>query len=183
MKKIIAVTLCLSVFLLGFKGDEKEFNYDKKTGIASVAGTEVFKIEEMKSATLPGMKDLSIKNISGKELMYLKIDGYKDPQKVEAANPEGKEFYIQINFMNDGTTTEINFYMRNKKIAEIINDAKLIVNGELDVEAQKRFIMINGNRFTKRRDEINNANKVIIIDNSNNQPPPPQNGLNIHIGN
>lgn len=169
------------LILMNFTMNAQDMDYDKKTGIVTAGGVEQFKMEEIKSPTFYGMDDIFIKNTAGKELMFLKMDEYNDPQRVSSSNTNGREIYIQINFLNDATTAEVNYYVRNKKIAELIYDAKLIVNGEIDPEAQKKFIMVHGNRFTKRRNEISNNNKVIIIDNSNNQPAAPRNGLNINI--
>ena len=173
---IMLVALTCSSFALY----SQEFTYDKTTQIVSDGTTNLFKLESVKSSTNYGFEDFFIKNMDGTDLIYIKVDEYNDPKKVSNSSPNGRTIYFEVTFLNDNTKAEINHYARNKKVAEIIYLAKLIVNGQLDTEAQNKFIMVNGTRFSKRRDEINNKNNTIII-NNNTQPEPSGNSININI--
>ncbi|NTW33235.1 MAG: hypothetical protein HGB12_11540 [Bacteroidetes bacterium] len=163
---IMFVVLTCSSFTLY----SQKCTYNKTTQIVSDGTGNLFKLESVKSSTIYGAVDFFVKNLDGKDLIYLKVDEYKDPQKVTDATPEGRMIFFKVTFLNNNTSAEINYYLRNKKVAEILYQAKLIVNGQLDVEAQNKFVIVNGNSFSKRRDEIYNNNTIIINNNTQLTP-------------
>jgi hypothetical protein len=167
--------LILSSFIIAKSGDEKA-EYTRKTGEVTKGGNLLFYLDEIKGKQY----EFSLKNASKKELMYITFDHFVDPNSptLPGSNAPNQVNYYKLLFFNNNKTAEIRSESP-KNLARTIDDNKLIVNGEIDTIAQARFIIINGNEFSKKRDRIiNNGNTIII----NNQAPP-SNGMNFHIGN
>lgn len=174
MKKLIVLIVLFLGFFNSFSQEKAEFEFDKKTNTALENGKAIYTVEKTGGF---GSGEFSVKNIEGKELIYIRFSKFKDEKEIKSSNPEGNVSFSEFVFSNSSSTAEMSTLLSSKNFAKIIYENKLIVNGQLDPSAEERFIKIKGNDFSKRRDA--GSNKVIIIDNSNQAP---RNGVNINIG-
>ena len=161
-----------------FAGDD--CSYDKKTNLVTSGDGNTFYCIPTKSATEQGATDFFIRNSKDEDLIYIKMVTFKDPQQIQASNPNGNVFYYEVYFLKDSVVAEMKFIYRNSKVAEFICESKLIKQDKIVKVAEGRFVMVNGSRYSARRREINEANHAPVI--INNYPSTPsQPGINIHI--
>ncbi len=178
---IILIVLGLSSFIMPFS-DGTKIKYNKKTGEVSKGDVVQFYMEGIKGSAYV----YSVKNLDRKELMYITL---KDAQSATNANLSPgmaltnnmPGYYYRVLFFNNKTTAEFSF-VTSGRLAETILENNLIANNAVDTIAQNRFILINGNEFSKRVENQNN-DQIIINKNQNNQPYPSRNGIKISIGN
>lgn len=161
MKQYFLAITCLlmaagSTFAQGKskKGDD-EFVFDKKAGtVTDLSGKTLFNIDYVKSVTSPGVDDYYFKNADGKMLVVFKFTSYKDPRLVSQTNTNGTQNYYEIKFFSEPVQESECQYMFLKALVSMVYNKQLIVDGALNPEKVKEFIVINGNTFSRRRAEL-----------------------------
>ena len=126
-----------------------------KKGIVLVNDVPVFELIVTDNAN-----SIQVNNLEGKELVYFKGFDFYDSQEITGGNPKGRVVYYEITFMNDKRQCEINVPGMRKAFAKFIVENNLVVDGEINVEAEDRVILLNGNKFSERR---KNSTTIIIV--------------------
>jgi hypothetical protein len=108
--------------------------------------------------------DFTIKSLDGKEQIYLKYMEFYDPHEVSSANPKGTVNYFEVTFLNSGGKCEVMTAANKKGVAKIIVENNLLKDNAVDPDAEKKFIMINGTKYTEQKKSLEGP-KVIIIQN------------------
>ncbi len=173
MKYLLLVTLLVMEFL-SFAKDKASIEI--KEDSVFVDGKVYFVFEKVKY--LPGTFNYFIKDLSGKKLAFLKFNDYNDPKEISSANPEGRETYYEVTFLESSQKAEIPAYARQIKMAEFIVKQNIVQNGTISKDSELEFILINGTPYSKKREEMNGGNTIII---NNNSTPVTRNGININI--
>lgn len=160
MKKYILAFTCLFMAVsAGFaqgkaKKGEDEFIFDKKAGtVTDLAGATLFNIEYVRSVTT-NADDYYFKNAEGKMLIVFKFVSFRDPRLISQANPNGNQNYYEIKFFSDPVQESECQYMFLKGLVKLVYEKQLIQAGALNMEKVKEFIIINGNTFSRRREEL-----------------------------
>ncbi|MES2593000.1 MAG: hypothetical protein V4608_14050 [Bacteroidota bacterium] len=166
----------LSSFINVYGGEK--IIHNTKTGEVH-KGDEVLFYMDVKNYAF-GLGDYSVKNLAKKELFYVKHEHYTTSTSAVPAGQidPNKVSYFKILFFNNNKTVEIPITTNGNLARSFIKDG-LIVNGDLDTLAQARYILINGNEYSKTRYGSNNNNGNTIIINT--PPPANSNGFNLHI--
>lgn len=105
----------------------------------------------------------TLKSLTGTELGYFNLQEFNDPKQVSNANSNGRVTYFEVTFFNDGRQCEINAITTKKAVAKEIVENNLVKENAIDVEAESKFILINGSKFSERRKALGGT--VIIINN------------------
>ena len=108
--------------------------------------------------------DYTVKSLDGNEQIFFKFLEYNDPNEVNSGNRQGRVTYFQVSFFNSGGKCEIGVPATKKAVAKSIVENGLIKDNAVDPDAEKKYILINGTRFSQRRNQLAGP-KVIIIDN------------------
>jgi hypothetical protein len=123
--------------------------YDKKTNEVSVAGEHVFNIIR----TCYNGQDcyFDVFDLSGKKVIRINFLSFRSPVEVTNNNPTGNVDYLEFIFLDSGKKAESSIApFHPKRVAAIIVNNNLIINGELNEEAMDEFILTNGTRFSER---------------------------------
>ena len=105
----------------------------------------------------------TLKSLTGTELGYFNLQEFNDPKAANNANSNGRVTYFEVTFFNDSRQCEINIPATKKSVAKEIVENGLVKENAIDVEAESKFILINGSKFTERRKALGGT--VIIINN------------------
>lgn len=106
--------------------------------------------------------DYVVKSLDGKEQIYLKLLDYNDPSKVNQSNPTGRETYFEVTFLGSEQKCEVDAPGGKKWTAKIIVDNQLLKGNEVDAAAEKKFILINGTKFSERKRALGGPDVIII---------------------
>jgi hypothetical protein len=161
MKKILLVTLLLSVFTVSFG---QKVKIKKKT--IYVDGMEYMSYDkELDGSSII----LTFYDLRGEEISYATGYEYFDPQQMDNASPEGRVYYFQISFEGSDEFCEISATLNNKKkIAKMFYKANILVDGKLNSENAKKFVKKKRKKHSariKQIEESNNRGTTIIINN------------------
>ncbi len=151
-KNILLLAFTLFSLALSF-GQKEKISIDKK--IVSVNGVPVFELDVTDNAN-----SIKVSNLDGKELIFFKGLDFYDSQEITSGNPKGRVIYYETTFMNDQRQCELHIPGMRKAFVKFILENKLIVDGEVNVEAEDRLILINGKKFSERR---KNSTTIIIV--------------------
>lgn len=108
--------------------------------------------------------DFTIKSLDGKEQIFFKMLEYNDPQEVNSGNPKGRVTYFEVTFLNSGNKCEVMCPGTKKGTAKIVVENALIKDNAVDPDAEKKFILINGTKYSERRKALERPD-IIIINN------------------
>lgn len=175
MKKLLLLTIITLSIVTSYAKDKKP-EVDIKEDTVLVDGKASFIFEKVKYT--PGVFNYFVKDLTGKKLAFLKFYSFKDTKEISSSNPNGNVNYYEVTFMESNQKAEIPIYARQIKMAEFLVRQNLIQNGTITADSEQEFIMVNGNPYTLRRNEL--GGNTIIINNSN---PTPRNGVQFNIGN
>lgn len=122
-------------------------------------------VDEMDWAKWSGNKlsnDRSISSLTtDEELIFLRWDDFYDPSEVSAANKDGKNRYVEINFLTLGKKCEVPVDMP-KGIVKLLYENKVLVDSKIQPENVERMIAKYGMKYTERRKELNSPVNIII---------------------
>jgi hypothetical protein len=158
MKKFIFLAVLSLLTVVSANAQKQKITFDEDTIL--VDGVR-YGILERKSGP---SGDHVVKSLDGKEQIYLKLLDFYDPAKVSSSNPNGRETYFEVTFLNSGAKCEVDAPGGKKWTAKIIVENQLLKGNEVDADAEKKFILINGTKFTERKNALGGP-KVIIIQN------------------
>lgn len=128
--------------------EKLDIDYDKKTNIATVNGTQVFKI--LKETNASGTT-YTVQSLDGKTLITFVPVFYTDSREVSQSNPNGRRGYNDIVFEDaPDIKADMVWFGMNQSI-KMIYENHLIVDGKLDVEAAKLFARKQGTVNTEKR--------------------------------
>lgn len=157
MKSIILM-LVLGLSWLTFA---QEVELNKKTNTVSINGVDAFIIEDANFGSESIVKDLS-----GKKLAIFTADSYSDPSKITSGNPKGTVGYMKVVFLTETIDkceiSSAGVGLR-KNLAKHLIENDIIKDGQLNLDAVKQYVAINGSEYSERRKEVNGT--VIIINN------------------
>jgi hypothetical protein len=152
MKKNITILMFLFLSANLFSFGKDEFTFDKKTGEVSDASGVVFKIEEKKSKSITAdlWKDFYVVNKDDKRLIFFRVDRiFKNTEYRNGQRIDNYDYFFEAHFlMESDPVCEVKAVLFAKKVADIVYDAKLVKNGELDKEAVKAFVLESGRPFS-----------------------------------
>ncbi|MEO5645003.1 MAG: hypothetical protein ABIQ40_10950 [Bacteroidia bacterium] len=157
MKRYSFFTLLLLTISLTINAQKQKVTVDNDT--IKVDGTP-YGIIEKKSAL---KSDYTIKSLDGKEQIFLSGQEFDDPTKINSGNPKGTVRYFEVTFLNSGRKCEVEIASTKKGVAKIVVENHLLKGNEVDSDAEKKFIVVNGTKFTERKNQLA-APKVIIIE-------------------
>lgn len=173
---VFVLFLAISVSTSFAKDKKPEVELKEDTVLVDKKAEFIF--EKIKYS--PGVFNYFIKDLSGKKLAFLKFYNFKDPKEISSANPDGNVNYYEVTFLESNQKAEILFYPRHIKMAEFIVKQNLVKDGNISEEAEQEFILVNGNAYSLKRNELGNNSTIIINNNTN---PAPRNGVQFNIGN
>lgn len=149
-------TLLLLLFFTGISFSQKQ-KITVDDDIIKVDGTDYAKIEKKSGLSF----DFTIKSLDGTDLIYFKFMENNNPNNVNSGNPNGRVTYYEVIFIGSGEKCEVQSPGTKKGVAKIVAENNLIKENSVDIEAEKKFILISGSNYSKERDNLNE--KVIII--------------------
>lgn len=152
MKNILLLAFTFFVLSTSFAQKEK-ISIDKN--VVSVNGVPVFELDVTDNGN-----SIKLSNLEGKELAYFQGLDFYDSQEITGGNPKGRVIYYEITFMNDKRQCEAHIPGMRKAFAKYILENKLVVDGEINEEAENRLILINGKKFSERK---KNSTTIIIV--------------------
>lgn len=98
-----------------------------------------------------GYEAISVRNLEDKELIYIKKESYKGVEDL-VFNTTG-QYYLVFVFHSLNKQAEIENTMWGlKNYAQVLINAGLIKNGELDPEAVDRFVLAHGQKESQKRE-------------------------------
>jgi hypothetical protein len=158
MKKYFLLTVLFLIVTSTIKAQKQKITVDNDT--IKVDGT-AYGIIEKKNAL---QSDYTVKSLDGKEQIFFKYQEFNDPAKADNyGNPQGKVTYFEVTFLNSGGKCEMDIAATKKGVAKVVVENHLLKGNEVDSDAEKKLILINGSKFSERQNALN-APKVIIID-------------------
>ncbi len=175
MKNICLLLFSLFCFVT-IQAKDKGPKVDMNGDTVTVDGKNAFIFEKVKP--MPGVFNYFIKSLAGKKLAYLKFQDYNDPKEISSANPNGRQTYFEVTFLESNQIAEIPAFARQIKMAEFIVKQNLVKDGDISADAEQEFILVNGREYSRKRNELNGGNTIII----NNPESEPKNKFNISIG-
>lgn len=174
MKKILFAALIASSIVTSYAKDKVSVDIKDDTVFVNEKASFIFE----KTKYLPGTFNYFVKDLSGKKLAFLKFNDYNDPKERSSSNPDGRETYYEVTFLESNNKAEIPAYARQIKMAEFLVKQNLVQNGTISKESEQEFLLVNGTPYSQKRSEMGNGNTIII---NNNSTPAPRNGININI--
>lgn len=152
--KNACLLLLLALFSISTSFSQKE-KISINKNLVSVNNVPVFELDVTDNGN-----SIKLSNLDGKELAFFKGLDFYDSQEITSGNPKGRVIYYETTFMNDQRQCELHIPGMRKAFVKFILENKLVVNGEINVEAEDRLILINGKKFSERR---KNSTTIIIV--------------------
>ena len=119
-------------------GQKQKINLDKETGLIYVNGNKYAKLDKENAPGQLGInKNFTITNLEGKELVYIAFK-QEDIYDAWGNKKETKSFYL-ITFLESNKSARKNGTMTASGAAKLIAKNNLILEGEIDSEAEKKF--------------------------------------------
>ena len=140
MKKLVFTTLLILASTAGF-AQKMKVKVDKKSGIISVNEVpQAILIKENAPGQLGINKDFTITNLDGKELLYFVFT--QEPETNSRGYKTGETLtYYTLNFIESRGQGRRTGTMTGLGAAKIAMKNGLIVDGEIDPVAQKKFLL------------------------------------------
>lgn len=123
-----------------------------------------------------GSDGVSIRNLADKELIYLKKESFKGVDDL-VFNTNG-QFYLTFVFLGLQKQAEVdnsNVFSGLRNHAEMVINAGLIQNGELDTAAVDRFVQAHGTKFSEKRERGEISTILGNATNGDNKSTQPSN--------
>jgi hypothetical protein len=128
-----------SFFAINLSAQKEKVEVEKESGKITVDG-ELYAIVLKENA--PGQiglnKNYTITNLDGDELIYMVFSQENVYNKYGQKTDEVKSFY-KINFLGSGESSRKKSTMTAKSAAKLLVKNKLILDGKIDPEAEKKF--------------------------------------------
>ena len=143
MKKFLLTALIVFASTAGYA---QKIDVDKDSGLITVDGRSYAKlIKENAPGQLGINKNFTITNLAGDELLYFVFT--QEPERNRMGYETGKILtYYTLNFINSGGTGRRNGTMRAGGAVKLVAKNKLIVDGQIDPAAEKKFLLKYRNR-------------------------------------
>ena len=100
--------------------------------------------------------DYSVKSLSGQEVIYVKADYYVTNPGRAPGEAENRTYYYTSLFMDTKNKAEVGYPAR---IYKQVADNGLISNGNLNSDAESKFIALDGTKYSSALLLTNNRNK------------------------
>jgi hypothetical protein len=100
--------------------------------------------------------DFSVKNLKGEDLFFMQFLDFNNPNKISNANPKGRVTYFEFTFFNDKQKCEHIGASTKKGIAKLIVEQNLVKDQQVNQEAENKFVLINGMKFSEEKRYMNN---------------------------
>lgn len=100
--------------------------------------------------------DFTVKNLKGEDLFFMQFLEFNNPNKINNANPKGRVTYFEFTFFNDKQKCEHLGASTKKGIAKLIVEQNLVKDQQVNQEAENKFVLINGMKFSEEKRYMNN---------------------------
>ena len=144
MKKIILTSLIAffaSAVLMASSQKKPKVTYDKKTGMITLSGVDYAKLKKENAPGQLGInKNYTITNLDGDDLIYMSFT-QEDIRDIYGRKTDEKKTYYKITFLGSGKHGIRNGTMTALGAAKIAARNNLIVNGNIDPAAEKKFLL------------------------------------------
>ncbi len=153
MKNTFLLLLFTCISTLSVFSQKDKINIKKN--LVTVNDVPVFNLDVTGNA-----QAIQLTNLDGKELAYFQLQDFYDSQEITGGNPKGRVIYYEVTFMNDQQQCEFQAPGMRKQLAKFILENKLVVDGEINQEAENRLVLIHGKKFSERK---RNSTTIIIV--------------------
>jgi hypothetical protein len=138
MKRILRLSLgimaiCLISLTQVYSQQKK---HELKDNTFYTDGKAMFTLDEMKN-NRTGNTDIILKNIEGQRVILF-----------EAKETAEKIAYYEVHFLTNNSIAETKIADLTT-IGQLVSENQLIKDGKLNIEAERKFITANQNKFTK----------------------------------
>ena len=135
MIKFILTTLVIAL-TCNVYGQKKKITCDKETGMIEVNGEAYAQLSKENAPGQLGVnKNFTISNLEGEELIYM---AFKQRVVYEGGKKVTKSYY-QITFLQSNRSSTKSGTMTATGAAKLVAKNNLIVDGEIDPAAEKKF--------------------------------------------
>lgn len=136
---LIAIMAC--VVLMSNTQKKPKVTYDKETGIISVDAVEYAHLSKENAPGQLGInKNFTISNLDGDKLMYMAFNQVAIRDAWGRETKEKKTWY-KMTFLGSGKSGTRDGTMTLMRAAKIASTNNLIVDGKIDPEAEKKFLL------------------------------------------
>ena len=137
MRKILLTVLLSIPFLL----KAQKITFDKDTLLVD---GKAYCIIIKEGCKLFQNCEYKVKSLTGKLVLLIRYESYKDPMEVRQSNPEGNITCATFNFLEAKTVAQrCNFYIKIEKIGKEIYKNGLFESGDLSSDAVGNYALIN----------------------------------------
>src|SRR4051812_33039433 len=156
MKKYIFFTLLFLVTGFSAYAEKQKVTVDGDTILVNDKPYGI--IEKERGADM----GFTVRSMDGKEQINFKQFQFNDPTEINSANPKGTVSYFAVTFMVSGNKCEIRAVATKKNMAKAIVDNNLLTPTGVDAEAERRYILLNGSKYSERQKALG-APTIIIV--------------------
>lgn len=146
MKKVL---FTLSIFFV-FAANAQKVTFNEDTVL--VDGVSQFILLKGKGMSF----DFTVKNLKGEDLFFMQFLDFNNPNKISNSNPKGRVTYFEFTFFNDKQKCEHLGASTKKGIAKFIVEQNLVKDQQVNQEAENKFVLINGMKFSEEKRYMNN---------------------------
>lgn len=138
------IILLLFSILAGFGLLAQKINFDEE--IAYVDAEPYIKYEKKNMANEASVQGLTAEG----EEIYVSFQSYTNPNLISKSNPEGKERWMEINFLTLGIHCEIS-NRTHKGVVKLLYENNIYVNGLFNPENAEKMVRKFGTKFTDNK--------------------------------
>lgn len=135
--KSLVFLLLFSLF--SYAVSAQKMKYDKETNLITVAGVPYAKMERSNASVAGLNNNFSIRNLEGKELMYIKLETRKKYNRYGEVVEENVGY--EIIFLDSGKSVWKRNTMGAKGAMKLVVKNKLIKDNHIDPEAERSFLL------------------------------------------
>jgi hypothetical protein len=133
------LSIALLILLFSSSAFSQEKKYEMKENVFYVDGKAMFTLDEFSSNRSAELKDVILKGMDGKRIILFEYRETTD-----------KTPYYELRFLANNTKAEIQF-ADITSLGKLVVDSELLKDGKLDVEAERKFVTENGDKFSKSK--------------------------------
>jgi hypothetical protein len=154
--------LTIMIFFLGFTAFCQDFEIDKKSGLVTVDGKDMFYMVSKKHDLFT--KDFSLQDLKNNELVFFTYTSVDKPRHYYDQEKEKDVFYRAV-FTKSGSTCNIPFegaFGSMKSLVKKVVAANLVTKNGISQEEERKFVTMYGGYFRSSAPEYKAA--AIVLD-------------------
>ena len=148
----------LIAFLFATQSSAQKVTFNGDTAFVDGVAQFLF----MKEDCIWGNCNYRIRSFDGTDLIFITSNSYIDKSTISETNKEGTTvWFFEWTFLASEKQIET-AHINEKKLVKLIYNNGLIKDSKIDAEQERKFVLVNGKKYSEKRDGQKQPQVIII---------------------